>query len=821
MIKILYFIFISTLVFADTPPIIYQFAAPLVKTGGKNISIPKADATHNGYLSSADFNTFSSGGVTNVTASSPLFSSGGATPNITCQTATGLLSGCLSSIDWAAFNSKEPAISSGSSAQYFRGDKTFQTLNTLVVPENTNLYYTAARFNVAFSGKSTTDLSEGTNLYYTNGRVDTEFDTRLATKNTSSLAEGTNLYFTNGRAQSAISATSPLTYSSGAVGCQTSSGSQAGCLSSTDWSTFNSKQSAGSYVSTTRNINTSAPLIGGGNLAADLTLSIPVATTSINGYLSSVDWTTFNLKEPAITSGTTSQYFRGDKTFQTLNTLAVPELTNLYYTQSRFDTAFSAKTTTDLTEGTNLYFTNAKVDSRVKAGTGTQELWVSKETGNDANDGSIVKPYLTIGAAITAANSIAAYYKQVIIHVAPVTNGGSAGGSYNENISFTQQGVNLICDHAGAYSRPCVVTGTLTVNLTGVSGGTNFNAGSNEVTISGFVFTSSSSNTVTFSGTVFQRLIAMNCYFQASAARAAVVTNTGVSGAIPSQFRSYDTTFENNSSTIEVVTLTAGRFWLYGTTGTIQNNNSSGPSVIQNGLSSMIANIVQFTGQYQLTDNTATATFNLSTIASGTASCISTPASPSTGYALLAYFGCNSSNTNSLTGSGVVVNAPGNARFGTSGDIVSTITQASLGPGLPQGELMLGPNATTGTNVLLSIFGGHIKVSQTTAPTATPHANAGTSAICTLTNGRDSSGIINLTEGSALWASGTQCTVTFNKAYGVAPNCILWPHNAAASLHLVTQQIFSTTTTTTLLLSFGVADLGATASQWSYKCEEP
>jgi len=59
--------------------------------------------------------------------------------------------------------------------------------------------------------------------------------------------------------------------------------------------------------------------------------------------------------EPAFASGTTAQYLRGDKTFQTLTTAVVPEGTNLYYTQGRFDTAFSAKTTTNLAEGSNLY----------------------------------------------------------------------------------------------------------------------------------------------------------------------------------------------------------------------------------------------------------------------------------------------------------------------------------------------------------------------------------------------------------------------------------------------------------------------------------
>jgi hypothetical protein len=65
------------------------------------------------------------------------------------------------------------------------------------------------------------------------------------------------------------------------------------------------------------------------------TVSIPVATSSIDGYLSSTDWTTFNSKEPAITAGTSTQYYRGDKTFQTLNTAAVPESGSVYFTEPR------------------------------------------------------------------------------------------------------------------------------------------------------------------------------------------------------------------------------------------------------------------------------------------------------------------------------------------------------------------------------------------------------------------------------------------------------------------------------------------------------
>jgi len=95
----------------------------------------------------------------------------------------------------AVLNGKQPLITAGTSAQYYRGDKTFQTLNTTAVPEGTNLYWTDARFNTGFSGKSTSNLTEGSNLYYTDAR----FDSRLSTKSTSNLTEGSNLYWTNER----------------------------------------------------------------------------------------------------------------------------------------------------------------------------------------------------------------------------------------------------------------------------------------------------------------------------------------------------------------------------------------------------------------------------------------------------------------------------------------------------------------------------------------------------------------------------------------------------------------------------------------------
>lgn len=57
------------------------------------------------------------------------------------------------------------------------------------------------------------------------------------------------------------------------------------------------------------------------------TIQVKQAATGQSGYLSSTDWNTFNNKEGAIAAGSTSQYWRGDKSWQTLNQASVAGLT--------------------------------------------------------------------------------------------------------------------------------------------------------------------------------------------------------------------------------------------------------------------------------------------------------------------------------------------------------------------------------------------------------------------------------------------------------------------------------------------------------------
>lgn len=58
--------------------------------------------------------------------------------------------------------------------------------------------------------------------------------------------------------------------------------------------------SAGGGVPTTRAINTTSPLTGGGNLSTDRTIAIPQATALVSGYLLNTDWAAFDAKQPAL-----------------------------------------------------------------------------------------------------------------------------------------------------------------------------------------------------------------------------------------------------------------------------------------------------------------------------------------------------------------------------------------------------------------------------------------------------------------------------------------------------------------------------------------
>ena len=128
--------------------------------------------------------------------------------------------------------------------------------------------------------------------------------------------------------------------------------------------------------------------------------------------------------------------------------------------------------------------------------------------------------------------------------------------------------------------------------------------------------------------------------------------------------------------------------------------------------------------------------------------------------------------------------------------------------------------ASSATNAVLVYKDGHIKSTQTTAPTTTVNANAGTGATCSVSNATDTAGSISLTTTAVASSSGVVCDVNFNKSYNVAPICLIAASNAAAAANTVIQDVYQTTSTTKLSVNFGSADLIGRTYTWMYHCLE-
>jgi hypothetical protein len=155
------------------------------------------------------------------------------------------------------------------------------------------------------------------------------------------------------------------------------SGSVNGFLSSTDWTTFNGKQNALGFTPANSiiSISTTSPLSGGGNLTANRTLSITQSSGSVNGYLSSTDWTTFNSKQNAITLTTTGtsgaatlvgatlnipQYSGGSGTVTNITVTAPLTITNPSTTPLIQITAANGTSTSGVVTTTSQQFGGAK-----------------------------------------------------------------------------------------------------------------------------------------------------------------------------------------------------------------------------------------------------------------------------------------------------------------------------------------------------------------------------------------------------------------------------------------------------------------------------
>ena len=108
----------------------------------------------------------------------------------------GAITGTLSSQTdlQSALNAKEPTITAGTTAQYWRGDKSWQTLNTTAVTEGTNLYYTDARARAAVSAGTGISYSSSTGVIASTITQYTDALARAAISLTTSGSSGSSTY---------------------------------------------------------------------------------------------------------------------------------------------------------------------------------------------------------------------------------------------------------------------------------------------------------------------------------------------------------------------------------------------------------------------------------------------------------------------------------------------------------------------------------------------------------------------------------------------------------------------------------------------------
>lgn len=284
-------------------------------SANRTLSITKADAATDGYLSSTDWSTFNSKVSTSlsINTTAPLTGGGNLASDRTLSIpkATTTVDGYLAATDWTIFNNKQNALGftpvniagdtltgnifATNLAGTNTGDETTSTIKTkLGVASSTQDGYLTSADWTTFNAK------QNAIGYVPANKAGDTFTGSISATNLS----GTN---TGDETQATIQSKLGL-----------ASTSSSGYLSSTDWNTFNNK------VSSTRSISTTGPLSGGGDLSSDKTLSIAQATASTDGYLSSTHWNTFNNKQNPITLTTTGT--SGAATFDG-STLNIPQYT--------------------------------------------------------------------------------------------------------------------------------------------------------------------------------------------------------------------------------------------------------------------------------------------------------------------------------------------------------------------------------------------------------------------------------------------------------------------------------------------------------------
>jgi hypothetical protein len=272
--------------------------------------------------------------VSSVSATSPIASSGGLTPTISISQSSGSTNGYLSSTDWNTFNNKGSGSVTSIATDATMTGGTITTSGTLKV--DTSVMATRLRVQkgidslgaakqtalngTGFVKASGTTISYDNSTYYLasnpsgfitgnqtitlSGDVSGSGATAITTtigslKVTNGMLAGTINY-------SKMDATTVPTWNQNTTGTAANitatSNSTITTLSalSLPYSQLTGTPSLSGYVTS---VTGTSPIVSSGGTTP--AISIPAATSSVNGYLTSTDWNTFNGKQGTITLTTT------------------------------------------------------------------------------------------------------------------------------------------------------------------------------------------------------------------------------------------------------------------------------------------------------------------------------------------------------------------------------------------------------------------------------------------------------------------------------------------------------------------------------------
>ena len=386
-------------------------------TGGfSNVTIGSGITFVAGTLSA----TSSGGTVTAVTATSPIASTGGTTPNISLSSAYGDTTN-----PYASKTANYVLAAPNGSA----GVPTFRALVAADIPSLSYVTSVSGTSGQITSTGGTTpviDLASGVASAGTTGSsllipvVTIDTYGRVTSITTAANPQGT---------VTSVSGTAPVVSSGGttpAISMAAATSSVNGYLTSTDWTTFNGKQSAGTYVNS---VSGTAPIVSSGGVTP--AISIPAATTSVSGYLTSTDWNTFNNKgsgtvtsvtgtapvvssggtTPAISMAAATTSVSGYLTSTDWNTFNNKQPAGSYLTSVTADAPLSGSGTSgshlvisQATTSTNGYLSSTDwntFNGKQVAGTYVTSLTVASANGFAGSFTSGATPALTVSTSIT------------------------------------------------------------------------------------------------------------------------------------------------------------------------------------------------------------------------------------------------------------------------------------------------------------------------------------------------------------------------------------------------------------------------------------